>query len=626
MYKIKFLPLDVEVNIPEGVDILRAAIKAKINIYNSCGGRGLCKKCKVKVIEGNYNTRADSNQNYVLACQTLPRSDLIVEILPESRVIEGEILKGRFFGVQEDLEEAESLSDKRYPLVPLVKKIYLEIPKPEIEDNLADLERILRTLKQKTKLPYLSMPLRFLRCLPENLRSWDWRLTLSYCPDTKKIVNLEKGKTEGLNLGLACDIGTTAVVLYLVDLISGRTKATYADYNKQIAYGEDVITRIVMAEEPQMLEELNQKVIDTINELIRSLVCENKLSSQQINCLVLTGNSTMLHLALKIPPTYIRKTPFIPVLKSPLFLKAEETNIECNPEAVVALMPGVASFVGSDIISGILASGMDKQEQPCIFIDLGTNGEIVLGNKSWMLCCSTSAGPCFEGGTLTSGVRAMKGAIQGFKIQDKKLVVETISEARPIGICGTGIVEIVAEFLINKIIDKAGNFIPQNSERLRLNKYGELEFLIVQAEETGIGRDIVVTQSDIKNLIYSKAAIYMGIEVLLHQVGLKQKEIKKFYIAGGLGTYLNIERAMIIGLLPDLPLERFSFLGNASIQGARLYLISQKARRRALELSQAITNIELSYSLDFMNNYTSSLFLPHTDLEKFPNVRRILKI
>lgn len=629
-YKVKFIPYDRVIEVSGEVDLLKAAVKAGVNIFNSCGGKGICGRCKVKIKRGKYKTEGDlhlsqeeKREGYVLACRTYPLSDLEVEIPLSSRVEEMQVLKGRVFGVEDGVGERESLVDKEYPLEPLVRKHSLRIEAPSLENNLPDYERLLGCLEEVANRGDFRLSLKGLRELAPLLRESNWIVTVSVYRD--EILKVERGDRSGLNYGLAMDIGTTTVVVHLVDLNTGKTISTKADYNKQVNFGEDVISRIIIAEDETGLEELNRAILDTLSELI-SACCQGRgIKEEDITSAVVSGNSTMLHLFLKVPPSNIRKAPYTPVFKSPLSYRADEIGLEILPEAIVELMPGIASFVGSDIVAGVLASGMDKAVKPSILIDLGTNGEVVLGNKDWMLCCSTSAGPCFEGGALSCGVRAMRGAIQDFNVRDEGVDFKTIGNGKPIGICGTGVIDIVAELLLNGIIDKAGNFVEGSSERIRQNKYGEYEFLIVEGRDTALGEDIVLTQSDIKTLLYSKAAIYLGMEVLLEKMELNFEDIDKIFIAGGLGTYLDIQKAIIIGLLPDIPKEKFVFLGNASIQGARLYLLSEKARRQARRVSDLITNIELSNSPTFMNNYTSCLFFPHTDLDKFPTVKNLLK-
>ncbi|MDP2911579.1 MAG: ASKHA domain-containing protein, partial [Candidatus Omnitrophota bacterium] len=425
------------------------------------------------------------------------------------------------------------------------------------------------------------------------------------------------------NFGVAVDIGTTTIVAYLVDLNSEEVIGSKASYNPQVDFGEDVISRIIFAQHEKGLEKLHHAVIDTINMLIESLIKEAKFTLDDITAVVCAGNTTMTHLLLKIDPTNIRKDPYIPAVNFMPVIRASEAGVKINPRGLLVCLPCIGSYVGGDIAAGVLASDMDKIKDMSLFIDLGTNGEVVLGNKEWLMACSTSAGPCFEGGGLKSGIRAMKGAIQNISIKNNSLKVETIGNLAPKGICGSGIVDIVSELLMNKIIDRSGRIKDNDVCKVR-DSDGAKELVLVDAKDSATGRDITVDENDIKNLIHSKGAIYTGIEVLLREAGFKKSDIRHVFIAGGLGTALNIRSAINIGLLPDLPEKSFVFLGNTSVAGARMCLLSSQAMQRVEEIANKMAYLDLSTSALFMNNYTAALFLPHTDIELFPSVKKLL--
>jgi uncharacterized 2Fe-2S/4Fe-4S cluster protein (DUF4445 family) len=643
-FKIKFLPSNKEIEIPAETDLLTAAIHAGIHIYNSCGGEGICGRCRVIIKQGEYKTepsgrisKEEREKNYVLACRTTPHSDIVVEIPPESRIEDlkitaEELKKERLSWLYTPAEEIEpqkiSLEERIFTESPLSTKLYLELPPPTLEDNCSDLERLYREIRKKRTIPIMQTGLSNIRKLGYLLRASDWKITvlLGNRNRTTEIVVVEPGNTTAKNYGIAVDVGTTTVVAYLVNLNTKEVLSAKASYNKQIDFGEDVISRIIFAQESDRLERLHHAVIDTINKLIRTLAEENKIGLDDIYALTVAGNTTMIHLLLKVEPTFIRKDPYVPTANFVPVIRAAESGIKIHPRGLLAIVPGVSSYVGGDITAGILATGVYRREKLTVFIDLGTNGEIVLGNKDWLICCSTSAGPCFEGGGIKWGVRAMEGAIQKIEIKNNNPQITTIGNSKPIGICGTGIVDIVAELFLNGIIEKNGNFkINNNNKRVRLNNDEEYEYILCYKKETAVSDDIVITQSDIKNIIHSKGAIYTGMEVLLNYVGLKFKDVDRFFIAGGLGTYLDIEKAIVIGLLPDLEPERFSFMGNTTIQGAKLCLLSQEAFEKVEAIANKLTNIELSSSTEFMNRYNSSLFLPHTDIDSFPNVKEKLR-
>ncbi|PKM78862.1 MAG: hypothetical protein CVU88_08785 [Firmicutes bacterium HGW-Firmicutes-13] len=331
----------------------------------------------------------------------------------------------------------------------------------------------------------------------------------------------------------------------------------------------------------------------------------------------------MLHLLLSINPSHIRLEPYIPVVNFMPLINADEIGIKINPHGLVACLPHIASFVGADITSGVLASGMYRGDEVSMLIDIGTNGEIVIGNKDWLVCCASSAGPAFEGGGVRAGMRAMEGTIQRVEIDpvDYTVRYNTIGEVKPIGICGSGLIDTLTEMLRVKIIDQSGNINAAiQTERIRKTEDG-LEFVLVWKKDSGIDEDIVVNQADISNLIFSKGAIYTACVVLAKKIGLEVNDIERIYIAGGFGNYLNIEKSIMIGLLPDISRDRFKFIGNSSLTGARLCLLSDEAMNTAEEIARRMTYIELSADVDYMQEYTGALFLPHTDMGRFPSVQ-----
>ncbi|MCX5657162.1 MAG: ASKHA domain-containing protein [Candidatus Omnitrophica bacterium] len=474
-------------------------------------------------------------------------------------------------------------------------------------------------------IPIMQTGLSNVRNLGKVLRESDWKITvtLGNRNRTAEIVIIEPGDTSGNNLGISLDIGTTTIVSYLINLNTGDVLGRKASYNRQIDFGEDVISRIIYAQEPHGLEKLHHAVVDTVNELIQALVTENNLSLNDIYAVTCAGNTTMIHLLLKVDPTYIRRQPYVSTANFIPVIRAAEAGIKVNPRALLSNIPGVSSFVGGDIVAGTLASGIYRAKDLSMLIDMGTNGEVILGNRDWLLSCSTSAGPCFEGGGMKWGIRAMKGAIERVTIKDDNVILSTIGDVKPKGICGSGFIDLIGELLKHGLIERSGKFKPGLSKRIRNNEE-ENEFVVVYASETEVSRDITISESDIKNLINSKGAIYTGAEVLLSHVELSFRDVKHFFISGGLGTSLDIEKAITIGLLPDLPKERFIFIGNSSVTGAKMCLLSQEAQEKAEAIAHKMTYIDLSTSAAFMNNYSASLFLPHTDIDRFQSVKKAL--
>src|SRR3989338_2631556 len=536
-FKITFLPEHKAVSIDRGTDLLTAALKTGIHIYNSCGGEGVCGRCKVIVKKGDYITEdsgrvsdAERKEGCVLACRTSPKSDMEVFVPEESRLGDLEILTEevkakRVAGIYTPVEEIE---EERYKTDagifkhgPLSTKIFLKLPRPTIDDNIGDADRLFREIKKYNKeINIMQMGLSNIKKLPRLLREsgWEVTVTLGNRNKTTEVVLIEPGDRSKENYGAAIDIGTTTIVAYLVALNSQKVLGSKASYNPQVDFGEDVISRIIFAQHEKGLEKLHHAVIDTINNLIGSLINEARLTLDDLTAIISAGNTTMTHLLLKIDPAQIRKDPYIPAVNFMPVIRASEAGIKINPRGLLMCLPCIGSYVGGDIIAGVLASGMDKSKDLSLFIDLGTNGEVVLGNKEWLLSCSTSAGPCFEGGGLKSGIRAMKGAIQNISIKDNSIEVQTIGNLPPKGICGSGIVDIISELLKNKIIDRSGRIKENNICKVR-DCDGIKEIVLVDAKASATGKDITVDENDIKNLIHSKGAIYTGIEVLLKEAG-----------------------------------------------------------------------------------------------------------
>jgi uncharacterized 2Fe-2S/4Fe-4S cluster protein (DUF4445 family) len=622
-FKITFLPERKAVSVDRGTDLLTAALKTGIHIYNSCGGEGVCGRCKVVIKKGEYVTEHsgrvsedERKKGCVLACRTTPESDMEVLVPEDSRLGDLEILTDeakakRLAGLYTPAEEIEEGHYKKEAKVfkhgPLSTKIFLKLPRPNSDISI------------------MQMGLSNIKRLPRLLRESNWEITvtLGNRNRTTEVVLIEPGNRPDKNFGVGLDIGTTTIVAYLVNLNSQKVLAAKASYNPQVDFGEDVISRIIYAEKESGLEKLHHVVVDTINNLIYTLAKEAHLTLDDITAVMCAGNTTMTHLLLKIEPTYIRKDPYIPAVNFMPVIRAAEVGIKVSPRGLLACLPCIGSYVGGDIVGGVLAAGMDKIKDLSLFIDLGTNGEVVLGNKDWLIACSTSAGPCFEGGGMKSGIRAMKGAIQNISIKDGSVKIETIGGLPPKGICGSGIVDIISELLKNKIIDRSGRIKDNKIFKVRSSD-GVKELVLVEADNSSTGKDITVDENDIKNLIHSKGAIYTGIEVLLKEAGFGKSDIKHVFIAGGLGTSLNIRSSINVGLLPDLPEKSFIFLGNTSVAGAKMCLLSSEALDKAEAIANKMAYLDLSTNALFMNNYSAALFLPHTDIESFPSVKKIL--
>jgi len=439
----------------------------------------------------------------------------------------------------------------------------------------------------------------------------------------------KKVKSAGENFGLAIDIGTTTVVAYLVDLDTGGIIDMESQLNKQSVFGADVLSRINQSKETGGLEELNSLITENINELAEILLDRNFFGDSRehhIKKIVTAGNTVMTYLLLGADPSVIQRNEQLEEFRQSALNKAADIGIECgNPKAEVYSLPGIATYVGGDIVADVLASEMHLSNKISMLIDVGTNGEIALGNKDFLVTCSTSAGPAFEGGETKHGMRASTGAIERVEISDGEVNYAVINNDRPRGICGSGLIDLISELFLSEIIDPKGKFISDSrlSDRIRA---GEVcpEFVVVPKEEAGIDSDIVITEKDIKNIIITKAAIYAGASTLT-RVGTPFDKLDKIYIAGGFGHYINVERAISLGLLPDLPKEKFKFIGNGSVLGAHLCLTNPDKRKEAEEIAKKATYLDLSRDRSFTEEYMNASYLPHNNIDLFPTVEEKLE-
>ncbi|HPL82823.1 MAG TPA: ASKHA domain-containing protein [Candidatus Omnitrophota bacterium] len=607
-FKVRFYPDNKTIEAAEDTNILSAAISCGVNINSVCGGEGVCGKCKVAVSKSG-----EQGKNVVLACQALIKSDLDVEVLPESRLNSVEI------------ESKETpLLNKTFKHFPLSSKLYFELPEPDLKDSLSDLDRLYRAINKAQDLPLVQAGLSNIRELGELLRKSDWKVTvvLGKRENGVELLLVEPGDTSVKNFGLSFDIGTTTISGQLVDLKNGTILGTRATYNKQASFGADVITRIIYAKKDGGLDKLHDAVSGTINTMIKELSLEHNVDLNDITSIVCTGNTTMIHLLLRIDPSNIRRTPYIPTLNFPPVVRASEAGININPHGLLYCVPSVASYIGGDTTSGVLSSGLYKEKDLSILIDIGTNGEIALGNQDFIIAAAASAGPAFEGSGVTCGMRASLGAIQSVKINTLDLSVSynTIGDTKPVGICGSGYISIISEMLSGKIIDKSGKIIALENKRIKNTDLGR-EFIVAFKEESDTIEDIVITEADIENIKRAKAAIYAATAILIKHMDLEVSDIKKVFIAGGFGTSLDIESAIKIGLLPDLERKRFNFIGNSALSGARQMLLSYQADKESEEIARKITYFDLSLDAKYMDEYMAALFFPHTNLQRFPSLK-----
>jgi uncharacterized 2Fe-2S/4Fe-4S cluster protein (DUF4445 family) len=633
--KVTFLPHNISIEMDAGQTVIRAAMEAGVHINASCGGDGVCGKCRVIVeqgtIEGGLSEHLDQQdreKGYRLACKAQLTEDVVIRIPVESAVDTSALMRKsprRTARIQQmDLEDIK----EQGLFVPPMEKLYLELPPPDAADNLPDISRLVNYLRIQHNEGGLEIALPVIRKIPSVFREQDFKVTVTVerpvRPSGKnRIINVEPGDTTAQNYGVAMDIGTTTVYGQVVDLITGRVLAEAGQFNGQISYGEDVISRIMFAEKGDGLDRIHQVVIDTVNQVLAKIIKKSGVGRAPISVLTLAGNTTMTQLLLKVEPRYIRRSPYVPAARIYPHIRACDLGIDLDDHVTALVYPQVSSYVGGDIVAGVMGSGMFRTEKLTLFMDIGTNAEVVIGNRDWMACAACSAGPAFEGGGIEFGMRAAKGAIEDFSIDPTTFepMLMTIGNVRPKGICGSGLITMVATLFEMGVINNQGKFERElGTERIRQTR-DIWEYVLAYADETQIDRDIVISEIDIENLIRAKGAIYSGCMTLLAEVGMGPDDIEQIILAGGFGSYVDLEKAMVIGLLPEMDAEKVIYVGNASLLGARMSALTNRIRQDVVGVTNMMTNFELSETPSYMDNYVAALFLPHTDLKRFPRLQ-----
>ena len=624
------------VTVPTGTLLAEAARLAGVEVMQPCGGQGRCGRCALQVTKGMIRRRSslrlspeDIEAGFALACQTVIEGDVWVSVPPQEK-IERRLTSDR------TVAEVEPPSDYDFRFSQPIRRLCLTLTQPSLEDQTDDWGRLQIALRQRLGINYLRASLRSLQQLAIALRQDDWQVTVviemlheeSGQPIEARLIAVTPGRCSGDEplWAAAIDIGTTTVTLWLVDMVTGRVRAQVSEYNGQIARGEDVISRIVYSGKDGGIAEMRQRVLDTINSLLLTACKRVNAVTGEVVKATIAGNSTMMHLLLGIPAASIRLSPFITVVNDVPLQTSYEVGLNIHPEATVDCLPGVASYVGADISAGVLSSGMDDSTQITLFLDVGTNGETVLGSRDWLVTCACSAGPAFEGAGVVDGMRATKGAIEEVWInsQTYEPTYRVIGAGKPRGICGSGLISLLAEAFMTGVVDKAGNVnLSLDTPRVRQGPHGP-EYVVAWASETEDDQDIVLSHVDIDNLLRAKAAIYAAFTLLADSVGVPLESVEQLLIGGSFGKYINVEKAVQIGLLPDMPWERFKFLGNTSVKGAYLVLLDKNARQRLKEIASRMTYLELSADNSFYEAFMSALFLPHTEINRFPSVEASL--
>ena len=625
MVTVTIEPHGIKVEVEKGTSLLQAIWKAGLSIRTECGGFGICGKDRIVIIKGNENinpltkseiehlTKEEIDKGYRLSCQARVFGDVTIYIPEESRV-----------KLAERKVAAQGFM-RQITINPAVKVVKVQLPQPSLEDQRPDFDRLVDTVRNVTKLDNVRIDLDLLKDLPFKLRTYNWYLNVILWND--EIISVEPGALNLDAYGVGVDIGTSKIVVHLVDLNTGEIKAVEYMENPQLAYGEDIMTRMTFAEmNPNNPKTLQNLVINAINELIERAAKDAKIPLGRIFEIVVVGNTTMHHFFLGLPTRFLSKSPFPPVTGELISIKARELGLKGHPKAYVTVLPNIAGFVGADAVADVLATGVINSKENVILVDIGTNTEIFVGNSENMVACSAPSGPAFEGAEITFGMKAVNGAIERIKINDDgEVEYSVIGDEKPKGLAGSAVIDAIAELFRRGIIDSRGRFRKDlNLRRLRKYDLG-WGYVIAWASETAIGKDIVLFERDISEIILAKAAIYAGISVAMARRQVKQEEISRIFVAGSFGNHLDPLNAKTIGMLPDIPSERISFVGNTAVMGADMVLLSTEARHEAEEIAKKVKYIELTVDPLFSKEFHNALLIPHKDLNRFPSIMQLLK-
>jgi uncharacterized 2Fe-2S/4Fe-4S cluster protein (DUF4445 family) len=597
-FQVDLEPVGKRIDIERGTNLLEAAQLAGVQLTSLCGGTGLCDSCRVRVDRGEVSEPTfeereifgdDLASGFRLACQTIPESDVKIDIPPESLTTPQRLqIEGQEVSVTPE---------------PVVRSVDISIPPPTLEDLRSDVGRLTDVLgEMEIRSPSFRLPL--LRDLSSQVRAQDYSASIVLRGD-EVVALLPQGEEL---LGLAVDVGTTKLAAYLVDLADGKTLAKQGAMNPQVGYGEDVISRIAFANQQEHAGDILQsKLIEAINTIIGELTTEAQASPEQIVDAVVVGNTSMHHLFAGLPVRQLGIAPYVPAVADAFDVPVSDLGLQIAPGAYIHLPPNIAGYVGADHVAMLLATGMSEASGVALALDIGTNTEISLSCEGRLLTCSCASGPAFEGAHIHDGMRASQGAIERVQIIGDNVFVQTIDSQPAVGICGSGILDAVAEMLKAGIIDPRGA-LQEESPHVR-GKDADAHLLLVPAAESGHKSDIIVTRKDVNEIQLAKGAIRAGIEVLLKEAGIEYQAIDTFIVAGAFGTYLDVNSAVRIGMFPSLPLERFHQVGNAAGIGAKQILISSVSRDTAKEIVRKVEYLELTTHPEFTDEFMNALFL-----------------
>ena len=640
MYTIKFCfesgdPVIIDAN--PGEKLLDVARKANVAIDAPCSGNGVCGKCRVRLASGTLNapinrhiTSEEYKAGWRLACLAVVTGNAEIEV-PDiasayrSRMKMADLSSPEeiaiFENLKSQLEQAGITFGSDLSFLPL------ELSEPTLEDTMPDNERLLRAVEAATGVDEsaIMLPYSVLKDLAWVLRESEFKVKCVISRDQNRILIrdvLPQSNTDPM-VGFALDLGTTSLAGVLVDLETGKILAKASGGNGQIRYGADVINRIIESDKVGGRKRLQDAVIkESIIPMLASMYRSANINPRRIYRMVLAGNTTMNHLLLGLHADPVRMEPFVPSFFHTDYLYVRDIGLKMNPLAELIVAPNIGSYVGGDITAGALVSMIWNNPEMSLFIDLGTNGELVFGNSEFQMSCACSAGPAFEGGDISCGMRATDGAIEACSI-DKETMEPTLTvvgNTAPAGICGSGIIDIIAELFRCGIINGKGKFV-REGERILHDEHGMGSYVLAWQKDTGGMKDVVINEVDIDNFIRAKGAIFSATQTMLASLGFDASVIERVYVAGGIGSGINMKNAVTIGMFPDIPLEHFHYIGNSSQAGAYAMLLSSQAREKVFELGRSMTYLELSNEPGYMDEFVAACFLPHTDASLFPSVQ-----
>jgi len=643
--RVNFQPSGRRGEVERGTTLMKAAQQLGVDLEAICGGKGTCGKCKVRIEEGYFEKDAmDSRMSHLsplspaerkfikpgdgpntrLACSSHVLGDVKVFVPEKSRA-----------GKQIVRKTARAIT---VPLEPAVRKYFIELQKPTLHDlSLGDFERVREALKKEYGLEGLSMDYLVLKELQDTLRRGDWKATLSVWKGSE-IIKAEEGFVESA-YGLAVDVGTTTVAAYLCDLVTGKVVNTESMMNPQVPYGEDVMSRITYAmTNEDGLRTMQRAIVQGINELIDRLTADlganGSPGGNSIVDMTVVFNTAMHHIFLGLNPVHIGRSPFIPAVQQDLDIKARDMGVRVNPASYIHVLPIEAGFVGADNVGVLIAEEPYALQEKILIIDIGTNGELLLGNREAVCSTSCATGPAFEGAQIKFGMRAAPGAIEKVEIDPEtrepryRVIGKAdwhthIEKVEAKGICGSGIIDAVAEMFKAGVIDKSGKFMKDlDTRRVRAGVDGKMEYVLAWAGETSIGTDITINQGDVRALQLAKGALYAGAKLMMKKMGIER--VEKVILAGAFGSYINKESAMVLGMFPDCAPDSVYAVGNAAGDGAIMALLNLGKRKEARQRSRWVEFVEIAVNPDFEKEFMMAMHIPHMK-DAFPNVRKLVE-